>query len=142
MLAVGDVAEPLVAAIKERLPKITVGPGHEDGSEMGPLITREHRDRVQSYLTRADDDGAVVVVDGSPVTTAEGLRDGFFMGCSLIDNVEPGMAVATVVAVGDVADPLVAAINDRLPRVKVGPGSDPTAEMGPLVTKQHRDKVA
>ena len=52
------------------------------------------------------------------------------------------MAVATVVAVGDVADPLVDAIRDRLPKVKVGPGSDPEAEMGPLVTKQHRDKVA
>src|SRR6187431_3398850 len=52
------------------------------------------------------------------------------------------MAVATIVAVGDVADPLVAAINARLPKVKVGPGSDPTAEMGPLVTQQHRDKVA
>ena len=52
------------------------------------------------------------------------------------------MAIATVVAVGDVADPLVEAIKARLPKVKVGPGSDPTAEMGPLVTKQHRDKVA
>jgi malonate-semialdehyde dehydrogenase (acetylating)/methylmalonate-semialdehyde dehydrogenase len=49
------------------------------------------------------------------------------------------MAIATIVAVGDVADPLVEA---RLPKVKIGPGTDPTAEMGPLVTKQHRDKVA
>ena len=52
------------------------------------------------------------------------------------------MAIATVVAVGDVADPLVEAIKARLPKVKVGPGSDPTSEMGPLVTRQHRDKVA
>ena len=52
------------------------------------------------------------------------------------------MAVATVVAVGDVADPLVAAIKARLPKIKVGPGTDPDAEMGPLVTQQHRDKVA
>ena len=52
------------------------------------------------------------------------------------------MAIATIVAVGDVADPLVEAIKARLPKVKVGPGSDPTSEMGPLVTKQHRDKVA
>ena len=52
------------------------------------------------------------------------------------------MAVATVVAVGDVANPLVDAITRRLPNVKVGPGSDPKAEMGPLVTRQHRDKVA
>ena len=52
------------------------------------------------------------------------------------------MAVATVVAVGDVADPLVAAIRERLPKIKVGPGTDPDAQMGPLVTRQHRDKVA
>src|SRR5262249_39957806 len=52
------------------------------------------------------------------------------------------MAIATVVAVGDVADPLVDAIKARLPKIKVGPGTDPEAEMGPLVTKQHRDKVA
>ena len=52
------------------------------------------------------------------------------------------MAIATVVAVGDVADPLVEAIKERLPKIKVGPGTDPEAEMGPLVTRQHRDKVA
>ena len=50
VVAVGDVADPLIAAIKERLPKITVGPGEEPDSEMGPLITREHRDKVASYL--------------------------------------------------------------------------------------------
>ena len=52
------------------------------------------------------------------------------------------MAIADVVAVGDVADPLVAAIKERLPKIKVGPGCDPESEMGPLVTREHRDKVA
>jgi malonate-semialdehyde dehydrogenase (acetylating)/methylmalonate-semialdehyde dehydrogenase len=52
------------------------------------------------------------------------------------------MAIATVVAVGSVADPLVEAIGKRLPKIAIGPGSDPSAEMGPLVTGQHRDKVA
>src|SRR6476620_1658774 len=52
------------------------------------------------------------------------------------------MAIATVVAVGSVADPLVEAIGKRLPKIAIGPGSDPNAEMGPLVTGQHRDKVA
>jgi malonate-semialdehyde dehydrogenase (acetylating)/methylmalonate-semialdehyde dehydrogenase len=60
---------------------------------MGPLITREHRDRVQSYLARATDDGAAVGVDGSAPSTGDAPDDGFFVGCSLIDNVEPGMAV-------------------------------------------------
>ena len=52
------------------------------------------------------------------------------------------MAISVVLAVGEVGDPLVEAIKARLPKIKVGPGSDPAAEMGPLVTKQHRDKVA
>ncbi len=52
------------------------------------------------------------------------------------------MAVSVVVAVGSVADPLVEAIAARLPKVRVGPGTDPTAEMGPLITGEHRDKVA
>ena len=72
---------------------VVVGPGDDDTSMMGPLITREHRDRVQSYLDRATDDGAAVVVDGSPLSDRSNLADGFFVGCSLIDNVEPGMAV-------------------------------------------------
>ncbi len=52
------------------------------------------------------------------------------------------MAISVVVAVGDVGDRLVKAIAERMPAVKVGPGTDPTAEMGPLITGEHRDKVA
>ena len=52
------------------------------------------------------------------------------------------MAVSVVVAVGDVADPLIDAIKERLPKVKVGPGLEPDSEMGPLITREHRDKVA
>ena len=88
VLAVGDVAEPLVAAIKERLPKITVGPGLEEGSEMGPLITREHRDKVASYIESGADQGATLVVDGRE-TAPDG--DGFFLGVSLLDEVTPEM---------------------------------------------------
>src|SRR5579862_9367963 len=50
VVAVGDIAEPMIAAIRERMSRIKVGPGMEAGNEMGPLITREHRDRVASYL--------------------------------------------------------------------------------------------
>ncbi len=64
VVAVGDVGDPLVAAIKERLPKIKVGPGSDPASEMGPLVTREHRDKVASYLDKASDQGATVVADG------------------------------------------------------------------------------
>ena len=73
VVAVGAVADPLVEAIAARIPDVVIGPGDDDASMMGPLITREHRDRVQSYVGRATDDGAAVVVDGPPLATAEGL---------------------------------------------------------------------
>src|ERR687892_2697770 len=64
VVAVGDVADPLVKAIEERLPKIKIGPGNEEGSEMGPLITKEHRDRVASYLDSGVAQGATLRADG------------------------------------------------------------------------------
>jgi malonate-semialdehyde dehydrogenase (acetylating) / methylmalonate-semialdehyde dehydrogenase len=88
VVAVGDVADPLIDAIKERLPNVKVGPGLEPGNEMGPLITREHRDRVASYLDTAAEQGATVVADGRELEV-EG--DGFFLGVSLIDEVTPEM---------------------------------------------------
>ncbi|MFL5680806.1 MAG: CoA-acylating methylmalonate-semialdehyde dehydrogenase [Chloroflexota bacterium] len=89
VVAVGDVADPLVDAIKQRLPKIQVGPGSDASSEMGPLVTREHRDKVASYLDRGKEQGATVVADGREHPLFKG--DGFFLGVSLIDNVKPEM---------------------------------------------------
>jgi malonate-semialdehyde dehydrogenase (acetylating)/methylmalonate-semialdehyde dehydrogenase len=86
VVAVGDVGDPLVDAIKERLPRIKVGPGSDADSEMGPLVTREHRDKVASYLDRATEQGATVVADGRDAPVYK--EDGFFLGVSLIDNVE------------------------------------------------------
>ena len=87
VVAVGAVADPLVDAIAARIPDVVVGPGDDPASMMGPLITREHRDRVRSYVERAAEDGARVVADGA---VPEG-SDGFFAGCALLDGVEPGM---------------------------------------------------
>ena len=64
VVAVGSVADPLIAAIRERMARIKIGPGLEEGNEMGPLITREHRDRVASYVANAAAEGATVAVDG------------------------------------------------------------------------------
>jgi len=89
VLAVGDVADPLVEAISARLPKIRVGPGSDAESEMGPLVTREHRDKVASYISKADADGADVVADGREHPLAS--EDGFYLGLSLIDRVTPEM---------------------------------------------------
>jgi malonate-semialdehyde dehydrogenase (acetylating)/methylmalonate-semialdehyde dehydrogenase len=89
VLAVGNVADPLIAAIRERVARIKVGPGSEPFNEMGPLISREHRDRVAAHLDTAVAEGATLSVDGrlDPATHS----NGFFLGPSLIDNAKPGM---------------------------------------------------
>jgi malonate-semialdehyde dehydrogenase (acetylating)/methylmalonate-semialdehyde dehydrogenase len=88
VVAVGDAADRLVKAIEDRLPKIKVGNGLEADVEMGPLVTREHRDKVASYIEGAREQGADVVADGRE-SAPEG--DGFFLGVSLLDNVTPEM---------------------------------------------------
>jgi len=89
-VAVGDAGDRLVEAIKERLPLVKIGEGLEPESEMGPLVTREHRDKVAGYLDSAKEQGATIVEDGRE----HGLyseSDGFFLGVSLIDHVTTEM---------------------------------------------------
>ena len=90
VVAVGGVADPLVDAISARMDKLSIGPGVEPGSEMGPLITREHRDRVAGYVGLGAEEGATVVVDGREAAFD---NDGFFLGVSLLDHVTADMAV-------------------------------------------------
>ncbi|KRE56248.1 CoA-acylating methylmalonate-semialdehyde dehydrogenase [Phycicoccus sp. Soil748] len=91
-VAVGDVAQPLVDAIAARLPKLTVGPGTDPDTDMGPLITAEHRDKVASYIGAGQEAGASVVVDGRE---GDLPPDGFFLGTTLLDHVTPEMTVYT-----------------------------------------------
>ena len=88
LVAVGDVGDRLVPAIQSRLGSLRIGPGTDAASEMGPLITREHRDKVASYVSGAAAEGATVVEDG---TRRSFDGDGFFVGVSLLDHVKPGM---------------------------------------------------
>ena len=104
VLAADIVADSLVEKIASRLPGLKVGPGDDPSSEMGPLISAEHRDRVASYLADAAADGATVVVDGrrggagtaDAAASAAGAPNpasgGFFLDPSLLDHVRPGMA--------------------------------------------------
>jgi len=87
VVAVGDVAEPLIAKITERMDKLTVGPGNDPKSDFGPVITKEHRDRIVSYVVNAPADGVKVVRDG----TALAAEKGFYVGPCLLDGVKPGM---------------------------------------------------
>jgi len=77
----------LVDKIKTRIPNIKVGPGSDPSAEMGPLITREHRDKVAGYVKNAPQEGAKVVIDG----TSKAKDAGFFLDPSLIDGAKPGM---------------------------------------------------
>jgi malonate-semialdehyde dehydrogenase (acetylating) / methylmalonate-semialdehyde dehydrogenase len=88
VVAVGAVADPLVAAIADRIPAVTIGPGTDPASQMGPLITAAHRDRVRGYIDGAEKEGATLVADGRSEWPA-----GFFLGCTLLDHVAPGMKV-------------------------------------------------
>jgi malonate-semialdehyde dehydrogenase (acetylating)/methylmalonate-semialdehyde dehydrogenase len=90
VVAVGEVADPLVEAISRRISDIRVGPGTDPESGMGPLVTAEHRDKVAGYLDSARDEGAEIVVDGREASLPD---DGFFLGCSLVDRVRPGTSV-------------------------------------------------
>jgi malonate-semialdehyde dehydrogenase (acetylating)/methylmalonate-semialdehyde dehydrogenase len=87
VVAVGGVADALVDAIAQRVNKLRVGPASDPDAEMGPLITREHRDRVAGYLSLSSD----LVVDGRELTD----RPGFFLGPSLVDRVPPDSPLYT-----------------------------------------------
>jgi len=87
VLAADSIADDLVAKLAERIPGVVVGPGSDSASEMGPLITAEHRDKVEGYIAGAGAEGATVVVDGR---RSDGSA-GYFVDPTLIDNVTPGM---------------------------------------------------
>ncbi len=91
-VAVGDVADRLVDAIAARLPGLVVGDGRDPQSQMGPLITAEHRDRVAGYIAAGESAGATVVTDGRP-GSAKLPETGFFLGPTLLDNVTADMSV-------------------------------------------------
>jgi malonate-semialdehyde dehydrogenase (acetylating)/methylmalonate-semialdehyde dehydrogenase len=91
-VAVGNVGDRLVEAIAARLPKLRVGDGRDPESEMGPLITAAHRQRVAGYIETGAAEGATVVVDGR---RADVPTEGYFLGPTLLDRVQPSMTVYT-----------------------------------------------
>ncbi|WP_435819471.1 CoA-acylating methylmalonate-semialdehyde dehydrogenase [Micromonospora tulbaghiae] len=93
LVVVEPVADDLVARIRERIATLKVGDGRRS-CDMGPLVTREHRDRVASYLDAGVEAGAELVVDGREVRV-DGDEAGFWLGPSLLDRVSPEMSVYT-----------------------------------------------
>ncbi len=92
VVAVGDAGDRLIPRITERIDRLRVGPGANDQSEMGPLVTAEHRDRVAGYVDRGLEEGAELVADGRDLTV-DGHEEGYFLGPCLFDQVRPEMSI-------------------------------------------------
>ncbi|PSJ21631.1 methylmalonate-semialdehyde dehydrogenase (CoA acylating) [Halomonas sp. ND22Bw] len=117
-----ETAERLRAKLVEQLEQLRVGPGIVEGpdNDMGPLVTREHLEKVKGYIQTGVDEGAELVVDGRE-TVIEGAGDGYFVGGTLFDRVTPGMRIhaeeifGPVLAIARAAsfDDAVAMINDH-----------------------------
>ena len=91
-VTVGDVAEPLLEKVRERIAALRVGPGTDPESDMGPLVSARHLERVSGLVTRGVEEGAELAVDGREVVV-EGHEGGYFIGPCVFDRVRPGMAV-------------------------------------------------
>jgi len=91
LVAVGDVADPLLKMLAERVTAMKVGDGAEKGVDMGPLVTQEHKSRVEGYIDKGVSEGAKPLLDGR---SAGRGRDGFFVGPTIFDNVRPDMTIA------------------------------------------------
>ncbi|WP_216899494.1 CoA-acylating methylmalonate-semialdehyde dehydrogenase [Nocardia alni] len=119
VVAVGNIADDLVAAINQRAATIKTGDGTRE-SDMGPLVTRAHRDKVAGYIAAGESEGATVVLDGRSVQP-DGAQDGFWLGPTLLDHVDPSMSVYTDEIFGPVLavvrvetyDDALALINDN-----------------------------
>jgi malonate-semialdehyde dehydrogenase (acetylating)/methylmalonate-semialdehyde dehydrogenase len=92
VVAVGDVADALVAGLRQRAAKLKVGPGNETGVDMGPLITAAHRDKVAGYIAAAVEGRAHPVLDGRGIAVP-GHPGGFFLGPTLFDHVTTSMTI-------------------------------------------------
>jgi malonate-semialdehyde dehydrogenase (acetylating)/methylmalonate-semialdehyde dehydrogenase len=92
VVAVGAIGDKLVDGIREKAAKLPVGPGDRSGVEMGPLVTREHRDKVKGYVDAGAKEGARLVLDGRAFEVS-GSEQGFFIGPTLFDQVTPEMTV-------------------------------------------------
>lgn len=92
VVAVGDIAEPLVDRLRDKALALRVGPGLDATSHMGPVVSPEARDRVVSYIGKGEAAGAKLVVDGRELSVD---GDGFFVWPTRFDNVETSMAIYT-----------------------------------------------
>jgi malonate-semialdehyde dehydrogenase (acetylating)/methylmalonate-semialdehyde dehydrogenase len=92
VVAVDPIGDKLVETIRKKASALKIGPGDSGNMDMGPLVTRQHRDKVKGYVDAGEKEGAQLVLDGRGFK-CKGNEDGFFLGASLFDQVKPGMSV-------------------------------------------------
>ncbi len=127
VVAVGAVADPLIAKVAEKARRLKVGPGDGQAMDMGPLVTAAHRDRVRGYIDAGVADGAALVVDGRGLVIP-GHEDGFFLGPTLFDRVTPAMTIYTDEIFGPVLVVLrVETLDDAIALVNRNPYGNGTA---------------
>jgi len=91
-VAVGSAGDALIEKLAPRIASLKVGPGTDPDSEMGPLVTKQHHDKVRGYIDTGVDEGADLLVDGRTIKL-QGYEDGYFVGGTLFDNVTPDMRI-------------------------------------------------
>jgi malonate-semialdehyde dehydrogenase (acetylating)/methylmalonate-semialdehyde dehydrogenase len=127
VVAVGEVANPLVAALKDKAAALRVGPGNHADTDMGPLITREHRDKVKGYIDAGVTEGATLVLDGRG-HKVPGHENGFYLGPTLFDRVTTDMSIYRDEIFGPVLIVLrVASLDDAIALINANPFANGTA---------------
>ncbi len=126
VVAVGSIGDELVAKIKERALTVKTGDGTR-GTDMGPLVTKAHRDKVAAYVAAGESEGATVVLDGRGIE-ADGAKDGFWLGPTILDNVGTQMSVYTDEIFGPVLSVVrVDSYDDALTMINANPYGNGTA---------------
>ncbi|HKS97947.1 MAG TPA: CoA-acylating methylmalonate-semialdehyde dehydrogenase [Rugosimonospora sp.] len=100
-VAVGSAGDALVEALREKARTVRVGPGRDESSEMGPVVTREARERIVGYIGTGEAQGATLVVDGRDLVVP-GHEEGFFLGPTVLDRVTTEMDAYTAEIFGPV----------------------------------------
>lgn len=127
VVAVGEVADALVARLKERAEKLVVGPGNKKGVDMGPVISAQHRDKIVGYIDSGVKQGAELVTDGRGIKVS-GHEKGFFVGPTLFDNVSTDMTIYKEEIFGPVLIVLrVASLDEAIRMVNSNPYANGTA---------------
>lgn len=127
VVAVEEIADALVDKLKTAAAKLKIGAGHEKGMDMGPLISRVHRDKVAGYVDQGVAEGAQLVLDGRGLKVA-GHENGFFIGASLFDHVRTGMTIYKEEIFGPVLIVLrVKSLDEAIAMINANPFANGTA---------------